>query len=429
LQYEGDVMNYNEADIPPFLPFEQVVQGYAPVVAEFKPKHTAKLFANVTHKAVATKDGYKPDEPKRVEPFKLYTYGELLTMEYPEDDYIVKDLIQPGLNLFVSDPKAGKTVKVMSICVHVSYGLKYWGRPTKHGRCLYLALEDSVKRAGKRLHLMKPDKVVNWNTIPFTVTLQAERVNNGLEEQIKLYMETYPDTIVIAVDVMADVEDMTVDTKGLTSYQADRKKMQPWRELVNKYPNVAFILIHHTRKQDGTSDVHKISGSQGIASSVDSLVIITQDKKNNENFNVEVKARDMFTDEEYPTAFVMKRGTRNRREWVYEGEVQEEQEQRRETEENTLQGKMNAWCKELFDSRGWVVCKEFDRLAFAEGYTQKTQLQRAREKSGIVCNKSKKYYYIRGYEPTEYDISLWKQEQLMQSTLDDNPFTNTGNET
>ena len=399
-------------DIPPFEQDGRCWADHPPV----KNAKAASKDGFATREAAL--EAHKEAIKKTIKPFYVVSLKQLSEMEFTDNIHLIRDILSVGLNLIASDPKLGKSILVMCWCVHIAYGVPYWGRETQQGRCLYLALEDNYRRAWSRLSRMLP-YAKDFADVPFDLTLRAEKIGNGLEQQIEHYATQHADTKVVAIDVLADVENQDVDTRGMTAYQADRKKFELWRNLSEKYPNIAIILVHHTRKAESGSSVHAISGSQGIASSVDNMIILRGDKADKNIAHVEIKSREMFCDDKYPESFVIKRGDRERREWHYVGEKPTETKNI-PTEPTSKQAEANMWCKELFDSRLWIESSEYKTLGSAKGYGA-TELQRARTANGYKTSKNKKIFYIDGEEPSNDELEKYANNRLVQTEIEWQP--------
>ena len=103
-----------------------------------------------------------------------------------------------------------------------------------------------------------------------------------------------------------------------------------------------------------------------MASSVDNILIIQQDKKNRKQAIVDVLARDMFNgDNPYPDKFYMKHGDTGRLEWVFVGEESEDFGTGEDSEAKEARSKAKEcrqFVKELFDERGWIVPRKYSRF-------------------------------------------------------------------
>jgi len=228
-------------------------------------------------------------------------------------------------------------------------------------------------------------------------------------------LKEHPDTLIITMDVLEEVNPTNIDVRGLNAYQRDRKLMEPFRKMAANHPTVAFLIVHHARKAEGDNVLHKVSGSQELAGSVDNLLIMQSVKGQKKHALVDIKSRDLFTDDKYPDSFIMQHGDVGRLEWKYVGEPDENEfdaPQRTKETQETQQAKVNIWCKKVFDDKLWVMAKDYTALAASKGFFSATELSRARSKNGIKTSKCKKYYFVDGSEPSAHDIERCECEMV-----------------
>ena len=85
---------------------------------------------------------------------RTFTLGELFDKSYDIKQPIIKDLLYPGMYLFVGAPKIGKSFAMLQIAHHVSNGLDLWDKKVNQGKVVYLALEDREPRIVSRYYNM-----------------------------------------------------------------------------------------------------------------------------------------------------------------------------------------------------------------------------------------------------------------------------------
>jgi predicted transcriptional regulator len=75
--------------------------------------------------------------------FALYLIGELLARPEVPPDYLVDNLLVRGtVSCVVAKPKVGKSTFARGLCLSVSRGTPFLGKPARQGACIYLALEE-----------------------------------------------------------------------------------------------------------------------------------------------------------------------------------------------------------------------------------------------------------------------------------------------
>ena len=80
----------------------------------------------------------------------------LLKMEFPDPPWIVPNLLPVGLTLLGGRPKTGKSWLALQATGAIGSGGMFLGYRVERGKCLYLALEDSLRRLQGRMRLQ------NW---------------------------------------------------------------------------------------------------------------------------------------------------------------------------------------------------------------------------------------------------------------------------
>ena len=202
-----------------------------------------------------------------VEPIQAITWGDTLDAKIftPLKWYIDK-ILPAGLCVFASQPKFGKTILVNNMVIAIANGEPFWGHETQQCRVLYLALEDSLRRARERIHKMNNGKTpANMGVVTI-----SRNIDEGFEDMLHGYMKQFPDIGVVVVDVLQSVRGNKA-VKGENVQQFDSREMQKLWVLADKY-QIAIICVHHDSKLKTTNAlVDGFSGSRGITSKADTL--------------------------------------------------------------------------------------------------------------------------------------------------------------
>lgn len=93
-------------------------------------------------------------DKNKISPLDTLTIQELFENVYCTNASIIKDLLYPGTYLFAGAPKIGKSFFVAQLAYQVSTGTPLWDLPTRKGKVLYLALEDTYRRLQERMYRM-----------------------------------------------------------------------------------------------------------------------------------------------------------------------------------------------------------------------------------------------------------------------------------
>ena len=121
---------------------------------------------------------------------------------------------------------------------------------------LYLALEDDHRRLQERLYRMFG--MDGTNDLLFSIC--AKQVGNGLEEQLKRFVQEHPDTKLIIIDTLQKIREAGGDKY---SYANDYEVVGKLKRLADAC-GVCLLLVHHTRKQQADDKFDMISGTNGL---------------------------------------------------------------------------------------------------------------------------------------------------------------------
>ena len=183
--------------------------------------------------------------------------NELYENVYQSRPPVIDGLLYPGTYLFAGAPKVGKSFLMAQLAYHVSMGLPLWDYPVHKGTVLYLALEDDHRRLQERLYRMFG--MDGTNDLLFSIC--AKQVGNGLEEQLKRFVQEHPDTKLIIIDTLQKIREAGGDKY---SYANDYEVVGKLKRLADAC-GVCLLLVHHTRKQQADDKFDMISGTNGLS--------------------------------------------------------------------------------------------------------------------------------------------------------------------
>ncbi|MBO2439810.1 AAA family ATPase [Actinomadura nitritigenes] len=227
--------------------------------------------------------------------------------DFPPLRWAVPGLIPEGLTLLVGPPKAGKSWLLANLLLSIAYGGRALGRlpvgPAR--RVLYLALEDGDRRMQSRCRI-----ILDGEPIPglfhYKTTIPPGRVIAVIEA----WMRRHPDTAMVVLDTLGKV--MPQALQGESSYQRDYRIGSALKRVADATPGLSLVLIHHDRKAAAEDFVDAVSGTNGLAGSADSIVVLARNRKSEEAV-LKVTGRDV-PEEEY--ALRLEDGTR----WMLDGD-------------------------------------------------------------------------------------------------------------
>ncbi|MFI6331902.1 AAA family ATPase [Micromonospora chersina] len=228
--------------------------------------------------------------------------------EFPPVQWAVPGLIPEGFTILIGPPKAGKSWLVLSILLAMSSGGRALGKLplTTKQRVLYLALEDGDRRMQDRCRQL----LGGQDNIPalFTYVTKVQPGKAGVT--IRAYLERYPDTALVVIDTLGKV--MPPAAPGESSYQRDYRIGGGIKDIADRHPGLAIVVLHHDRKATADDFVDSVSGTHGLAGAADTIVVLARKRQATDGL-LKITGRDV-AEAEY--AIEMQDG----RAWVLDGD-------------------------------------------------------------------------------------------------------------
>ena len=224
---------------------------------------------------------------------ELMPADSLLRMDIKETPDIIKGILPTGLTLLYGSPKICKSWLVLQMAVAVSKGEDFFDQPTRKGKVVYLALEDTYRRLKSRLSAQTD--TVN-SDLQFVIN--SEILGDGLEMQLHNLMQTIPDTTLIIIDTFQRIRSPEANKY---SYADDYREVEILQQFAARH-EIAIILVHHKRKMKATDPLDEVSGTNGLTGSADTLMLLTKKKRTSRTGKLNICGRDL-PGEEYEVIF------------------------------------------------------------------------------------------------------------------------------
>jgi biotin operon repressor len=222
--------------------------------------------------------------------------ADLLALDLAPIRWIVPGLIPEGTTILAAPPKVGKSCLVYQIAVEASIGGDVLGRRVTPGSVLYLALEDGRRRGQQRLLAALASRTMPRGRLE--VQWEARAIGAGLEEDIREWLDSHPDAVMVAIDTLGKVRPASDGRRN--AYEVDVAAMNELQNLFRDRP-VGLVIVHHARKESTDDFLASVSGTYGITGSADTVVVIR--RLRNEAFGtIHVTGRDV-ADEQIPARF------------------------------------------------------------------------------------------------------------------------------
>ena len=215
---------------------------------------------------------------------KTVTGEVLMNLDLPPTRMIVHRLIPQGTHLLAGAPKVGKSWLTLQLCLQVANGEPLWGLPTEKGTVLYLCLEDTPGRIQNRVFDLTDHAPSN---IHFAT--MAETINGGLVNQINDFLDEHPDTVLVAIDTLQRIRNVSGD---LNAYANDYRDIKLLKQITDKH-GIAILLVHHVRKQKDSDPFNMISGTTGLSGAPDGTYILLKESRSSRRAKLHMTGRDI----------------------------------------------------------------------------------------------------------------------------------------
>ena len=219
-------------------------------------------------------------------PYYLHTVSmtELYQTPYKSRPPIIDGLLYGGAYILAGAPKIGKSFLVAQIAYHISTGKKLWEYEVHQGTVLYLALEDDYQRIQSRMFMMYG--VEDSSNLYFATA--ANKIGNGLDEQLEFFMNEHPDTRLVIIDTMQKIREVGGEAY---SYASDYEIIGKLKQFADKH-SICVLTVHHTRKQPAGDTFEMISGTTGLLGCADGSLLMQKKKRTALDATIDVVGRD-----------------------------------------------------------------------------------------------------------------------------------------
>jgi len=195
---------------------------------------------------------------------------------HPPLTWHLEPLFVEGLNVFAGAPKVGKSWLLQNLAMAVATGGVVLGRRVQRRPVLHMALEDSDRRLqarGRQLGFIETDDLLDdW----YTVT----RLNG---ESVPELMARWAEQLPLESPPPLAILDTWGRAKGprppsMSPYDHDYAVGGALKEAADAIPGGALICGHHDRKADSPDFVDSLSGTNGVAGSADTIIVLRRDR-------------------------------------------------------------------------------------------------------------------------------------------------------
>jgi hypothetical protein len=218
--------------------------------------------------------------------------------DFPPLRYAVPGVFAEGLALNVGPPKIGKSWELLDVALGVAIGGVGFGsigvgasRPV-----FLLALEDGDRRLQSRSR-----RLLDGAPIPEALDYVTRIEPGTVLDTIGAWLGRHGDACpVVILDTLGKV--MPPALVGESAYQRDYRVGSALKRLADDHPGTTLIVNHHDRKAAADDFVDGVSGTNGLAGSADTVVVLSRNRHEIEGV-LRVTGRDV-AESEYAMLFL-----------------------------------------------------------------------------------------------------------------------------
>lgn len=216
----------------------------------------------------------------------LRTGAWLDQQQFPPLRYHLPGIVPEGSTLFVGPPKVGKSWFTLALALAASSGGRALGLQVEPRPTLYLGLEDGHRRMQDRCRTLLGSAPIPGEFQYLTV-IQPMAVLATIEAWLDIHGHDDP---LVILDTLGRV--MPPALMGESSYGRDYRVGSSLKRLADDRPGSALVVVHHDRKAGSEDFVDRVSGTNGLAGSADSIVVLAR-ARHEQTGTINVTGRDV----------------------------------------------------------------------------------------------------------------------------------------
>ena len=116
----------------------------------------------------------------------------------------------------------------------------------------------------------------------------ANKIGNGLDEQLENFIKEHPDTKLVIIDTMQKIREAGGEAY---SYASDYEIIGKLKRFADRH-SICIVTVHHTRKQPAGDSFETISGTTGLLGCADGALLMQKKKRTALEATVDAVGRD-----------------------------------------------------------------------------------------------------------------------------------------
>jgi hypothetical protein len=218
----------------------------------------------------------------------LLSAAELLTMQFPPEQWIVGNLLRidsKRMSLLLGQPRDGKSTLAMQLCVSVTQGKSFLGRTTMRAPVIFWQTEAELRKVASSLNHLGYNPA---NDEKLLILNSCAAENNVAAMRRELI--AHPDVRLVVIETLDDLLRIP-----------DLNKNTAAREAFDKFDNAvmsefshrcAFLALHHLKKRECDREGNMIMGATVISGRTDAVWYVRRKSDDDEQriFHADVRS-------------------------------------------------------------------------------------------------------------------------------------------
>ena len=209
---------------------------------------------------------------------QIITSKALMQTQYPPRQWIVENLIGPGLAILSGGPKIGKSWLMFALAEAAATGGVFLDKyKVNKTSVLHLSLEDTPRSIKERREILAHKQGEFIGNDNLFIATQWEAGPSGLENYLRAHNEIKLVIIDTLGRFMPDIEDMN-------DYAPAVKALANIKQIADSL-DIAILVVHHAKKGSNKNEkadwMDQSLGSQGIVGSADTIILLQRDISDN----------------------------------------------------------------------------------------------------------------------------------------------------
>jgi len=223
-----------------------------------KLNHRAKQMPH----AITAAEAQKEDKASAFGPAFVRAGALLAESDGDGLDYVVDGLLpMGGTAILAGRPKGGKSTLALNLALSVARGVPFFGRQTRQGPVLYVALEGA---RGAWKQVLGALGVTDGDDLYLCIDRAPEAAIEWLRNAIRMH-----EPVLVIIDTMQRL----LRVKDGNDYATGSNATDALIELARS-AGVAHLMLHHSGKTQRSDLIDQVLGSTAWAAAVDTVLVL-----------------------------------------------------------------------------------------------------------------------------------------------------------